>query len=189
MQYVFINNYDLQTQLRRNHMNDLIDGNELYIRKSERFALSKIRTNLSQRYEMDAHLVAPGKPWKVDQAYSEGDTVYFEYIEKQIKKGEHFIAINANTGKDPFANPNDWELDDIRNEEIVKYAVDITLHRLFDRFTAMAIPEDITTAYEEAIEWLTDVKLGNLHPALTLREKGSSSLKHGGKSPNTNWFI
>lgn len=189
MQYIFINDYDLQTQLRRNHMDDLIDGNELFIRKSERFAISKIKSNLSQRYDIDLHLVAPGKPWKVDQAYSIGDTVYLEYVEKQIKKGEHFIAINANTGKDPFANKNDWELDDIRNEELVKYTVDITLYRLFDRFTSMPIPEDISNAYEEAKEWLNDVKLGNLHPQLTLRQKGSSSLHHGGKSANTNWFI
>lgn len=188
MQYKFINDSDLNAQLREHHLVDLTDGDEQIVRKCERFALSIMHSKLNSRYNMSGLLVSPATEWNDLTNYQQGEYAFREIVEEGFQRDEIYIAERDNFNIPPETSTDDWELEDPRDELLIGICVNITIYRIFrGGISTLKIPEDVITDYNSAMEWLEDVRMMTENPDLPLKENGMDTMRYGGEAPRS-WF-
>lgn len=82
--------------------------------------------------------------------------------------------------------PAYWRLRDPRDPKLVGFAVDVTLFNLFTRVAPRKIPELRVSLYNQAKEWLTMVRDGNMTPDLPRPLKqadNSDTIRWGSNAP------
>jgi hypothetical protein len=101
-----------------------------------------------------------------------------------------YEAIANSVGVEPGDESNPlaalaWRPRDPRDAKVVSFAVDIALFNLFKRVAPRKIPEFRVSLYNQAKEWLTLVKDGNLTPDLPrpIKPADNSDTIRWGSSP------
>lgn len=108
--------------------------------------------------------------------------------------GLYYWATTASLGVEPGVTTgweDYWQVRDPRNAKLVAFAVDITLFNLFKRVAPRRIPELRTSLYNQAKEWLTLVKDGNLTPDLPRPLKlvdSSDEIRWGSNRPQQHYY-
>ncbi len=84
-----------------------------------------------------------------------------------------------------------WRVRDPRDPKLVSFALDIALFLLFKRVAPRRIPELRTALYNQAKEWLTLVRDGNLTPDLPRPVKAADSsdeIRWGSNVPRQQYY-
>lgn len=98
------------------------------------------------------------------------------YIKSKLSKRYDVSDIFNQTGSD-------------RDDLIVKYLADMVIYDMVRTNAARKVPENFGDKYDEAVEWLNDLRDGNENPeSLPLLSSDSSTLLHG-SGRNESFYI
>lgn len=128
-------------------------------------ALAEVQSYLRNRYNV-AKIFAPLAVWDVSKAYEIGEYVVISPLES----GAIYTALTDNTGLDPTANPNDWELNDSRDALMKLYLIDVTMYHIHSRINPRNIQALAMSRRDEAVKWLKMVSKGEIQLDLPVNE-------------------
>lgn len=145
------------------HFADYFQGDHIYTNELHYVAVVDVPEQTAVIVEEEM----PQPLYSSVTAYALNDLVTYQ--------GETYQADGVTTGNPPtdedywtLIDPQSWYQIDERNPILVMYACDISLYHLHSRISPHKIPDLRFERYEKAIEWLMNVRKGNINLDLTL---------------------
>ncbi len=87
------------------------------------------------------------------------------------------------------SNTTYWTNADNRNQQLVMYAIDITLFHVHTRLTPRNVPQIRVDRYTNAITWLTAAGRGDITASLPVKQpKQGGRIRYGGNLKNINSY-
>jgi hypothetical protein len=188
--YNFLTEEDIEVSIKDDLLSQIVEGNSAFVPKSEARAVSYMKDFLRERFVV-ADIFPEIKAWVNTKAYKvsvEQSLTYTNHLGEEVtenftpvyyrlagvivnvvyKGGKIYVALQDGTNKDPSNNANAayWKEFDPRDQKIVGMCTDITLFYLHTRINPRKISELRTDMYNQAKEWLTCVRDGDLTPDL-----------------------
>lgn len=180
MIYTFLTQDDITAAIREDQLNTIIDSDTKILKSAEKTAVIQIKSKIGSRYDMAVVFPAIGT-WKETSNYLVGNYTYYN--------GKIYLCLVDNTGMSPAINTNDeWLEDDPRNQLLVTFCVDITLFHIHSRINRRKIPTLRVERYNEALEWLDMVKIGDETPDLPLLEGEGHDIPYGSEDPIDHFY-
>ena len=109
-------------------------------------------------------------------------------------EGQYYQSLTASLGVEPGVTDGwetSWQARDPRAPQLVRFALDMALFMLFTRVAPRKIPDLRVSLYNEAKEWLTLVRDGNLTPDLPRPLKladSSDEIRWGSNAPQFHYY-
>lgn len=169
--YKFITDQDLRDLLRE-HYEDLTDNNPKNIRQAEATAVELIKSKLADRHDM-ALVMLLFSNWDSATEYTAGQYVVYG------PEDRFYLALVDNDDVKPSSDPNTWKESDPRNPLLVMHCMYITIWYLSQKISLRKVPDQWADNYDEAMEWLNDVRDLKENPELPLKENGSDEIPWG----------
>jgi len=184
----FLQPADYNKQIRGDNLNLITDNDYTILPAGELVALQEMTSYLTQRYDTSS-IFAYTNQYSNTVTYNAGDRVYSSTTASTLY---FYSNLSGNTANDP-SNTIYWTQGDNRNQQIVLYAVDITLYHIHSRISQRQVPDLRVTRYNQAIDWLKMVAKGditaNLPPIPNASGQTGWSIRYGtGYLSSNNYF-
>jgi hypothetical protein len=186
--YNFLTEEDIEVSIKEDLLNQIIQGDSTFVPKAEARAVSYMKDFLRERFVV-ADIFPEIKVWSGTKNYKksvEQSLTYTNHLGKEItetftpvyyrdatgilnvvyKSGKIYVALQDSTNQDPATKPLYWQEFDPRDQKIVGMCTDVLLFYLHTRINPRKISQLRTDMYNQAKEWLTLVRDGDLTPDL-----------------------
>ena len=148
MIYQFLTDEDIQQQLKKDLLLDVLPDEKERLRKikkAEGAAIKQVKAKSGKWYNTAA-LFINIEQWKPDKLYPEGAHIY--------DVDTIYVCMVENSNATPAENPDIWHESDPRHELLVMYVTDMLIYHLHSSVNPRKIPELRRDRYKEAIGWL-----------------------------------
>lgn len=179
MIHTFITDKDLLISIKQYFLDQVTIDESSRKTKCEAAAFSLIKSKLNNRYDL-IKLFPETKEWDETKSYLK-DTYCF-------KNDIFYKASEDNSEKNPDSETTIWKQNDPRDMLLVKYCADITLYFILESINPRKVSDDVINAYNQAIEWLDDVKNNIEHPDWPLLENGLGVVRWGSNKKLDHYY-
>jgi hypothetical protein len=180
MMYQYLASKNIDALIKKDHLEDITEGDPTHVKETEAIAISQIKSALNNRYDL-VKIFPTIHTWREATTFKADAYCYHG--------GKIFKATEEHYGSKPGTTGAKWEEEEPRDSLLMMIATDIMLYHLHARVNRRQIPQYRFDRYQEAKQWLEDVKAGLENPELPLKEEPHAGNINWGSNPQMNHYF